>query len=118
MIAHDTRITDLLVAERQFVVGEANGPRVVGELRMLQRARVQRDRPGLLAARESDATVEPPERREPRIAQRLTDSIGRPAERGSGLGEIVLEQPRFREGGANRDLIPAAQGAGTELRRQ
>ena len=43
VLADDARVADLLVAERQLVVREADRARVVRELGVLQRAGVQRD---------------------------------------------------------------------------
>ena len=85
MVADDARVADLLVAERQLVVGEANGARIVRELGVLQRARVQRDGARLLAARERDPAVQAPERRELRVGERLAHRVGRAAERGGCL---------------------------------
>jgi len=44
MLADDGGVTDLAVAHREFVVGEADGPRVVCRLTVLQRAPVKCDR--------------------------------------------------------------------------
>ena len=45
MLAHDPRVADLFVAEGQLVMGQTDGARLVRHLGVLQRARVQRDRP-------------------------------------------------------------------------
>ena len=60
MLANDAGIADLLVAERELVVRKADGARIVRELGVLERARVQRDRARLFASRERDAAVQPP----------------------------------------------------------
>ena len=44
VLAHDARVTDLLVAQRQFVVGETDGARVVRQFGVLERSGVERDR--------------------------------------------------------------------------
>ena len=107
VVADDAGVADLLVAERQLVVGEADGARVVRELGVLQRARVQRDRARLLAARKGEAAVQPPERREARVGERLAHRVGRAAERRSGLGQVVLQQPRGCERRTHGDLVVA-----------
>ena len=85
VVADDAGVADLLVAERQLVMGEADGARVVRELGVLQRARMQRDGARLLAAREGDPAVQAPQRRELRVGDRLAHRVGRPAERRGGL---------------------------------
>ena len=91
VVAHDPGIADLFVAERQFVMGEPDRPRVVGELGMFQCPRMQRDRPRLLTASERNPAVKTPERRQPRIGNRLACRIRRATERGGSLGQVVLE---------------------------
>ena len=39
----DAGVADLLVAQRQLVMGQADGARVAGQFRELQRARVEGD---------------------------------------------------------------------------
>ena len=85
VLADDRGVADLGVAERQLVVGEADGARVVGDLRVLQRASVQGDRARLLAAGVGDAAVQTPQRREQDGRQRLADRVGRAPENGAGL---------------------------------
>lgn len=58
--------------------------------------------------------MQSPERRELRIADRLVQRIWRASERGGGLREIVLEQPRFGKHRADRERIFAGQGSGTK----
>ena len=62
MFANDARIADLLVTERELVMREADRPRFVGELGVLQGAGVQRDRAGLLAPGMGNPTVQTPQR--------------------------------------------------------
>ena len=63
VLANDAGVADLLVAEGELVVGEADGARIVRELGVLQRAGVQGDGARLFAAREGDPAVQSPERR-------------------------------------------------------
>ena len=79
MLANDARVADLLVAERELVVREADRAGVVRELGMLERARVQRDGARLFAARERDATVQPPRVRQARVRDLSRKGVGRPA---------------------------------------
>ena len=62
MLANDPRIADLLVTERELVVGQANGSRIVRELGMFQGAGMQRDCPRLLTPGMSDTAVQSPQR--------------------------------------------------------
>ena len=48
--------------------------------RVLQRAAVERDRAGLIAAHGGDAAVQPPEGREPGGGDRVAKGVGRAAE--------------------------------------
>ena len=50
MLADDSGITDLLVTERKLIMRKANGARIVRQLRMLQRTRMEGDGARLLAA--------------------------------------------------------------------
>jgi len=97
MLADDAGVADLLVAERELVVREADGPRIVRELGVLQRAGMERDRARLFTAGVRDAPVQAPQCRELRIADRLAQRVGGTSKRGRGLGEIILEQPGFGE---------------------
>src|ERR1051326_4160998 len=87
MLADDPRIADLLVAERQLVMGEADRARVVRELRVLQRAGVKRDGARLLATGVRDAPMQAPQDRQLRIANRFAKRVRRAAERGRGPRE-------------------------------
>ena len=83
--------------------------RVVGGLGLLQRAAVQRDGARLIAARGRQPAVQPPERGQAAGRDGVAEGVGRPAERGGGLVEIVLQQPRFGERRAQRQLVVARQ---------
>ena len=48
----------------------------------------------------------------------LAKRVGRAAERRGGLVEIVLQQPRFGERGANRELVFAGQRTAKQWREQ
>ncbi len=76
VLAHDGGVADLAIAERQLVVGESDGARVVGELRLLQGAAVERDRARLLAAGVSHAAVEAPQRGEEDRRDRFAKRVG------------------------------------------
>ena len=71
VIADDARVADLLVAEGQLVVRETDRAGVVRELRVLQRARVERNGARLLAAGERNASVQAPQGRELRFGNPL-----------------------------------------------
>ena len=90
VVAYDSRVADLLVAERQLVVGKADGPGVMRTFGVFQGSGVERDRSRLLTTRERHAAVEPPERRQPRIGNGIADRVGRAAECAGCLGQIVL----------------------------
>ncbi len=82
---------------------------------MLECARVQRDRAGLLAAGERDAAVQPPECRQLGVGDLLAQVSGaRPRRR--RLDEIVLEQPRLGQRGPDRELVFPGETAGAEQR--
>ena len=66
VLADDRRVADLLVAEPELVVREADRLGVVRLLRVPQRAAEQRDGARLVAFRKRDAAVKPPECREQR----------------------------------------------------
>ena len=118
VLADDRDVADLPVALPELVVREADAARVVRGLRVLQRAAVQRDRARLIAARRGQAAVQPPERREPAGGDGVAEGVGRPAERGGGLVEIVLQQPRFGERRADGELVVARQRRRAERGRQ
>ena len=106
VLAHDSGIANLLVAERELVVRKADGARVVRELGMLERPRVQRDRSRLFAAGKRDAAVQPP--RVWRAAHRKSarsacpgDGPG-PTRPGSDRPEEARLRPGLRERSAHR----------------
>ncbi len=116
VLADDAGVADLLVAERQLVVGQADGARVVGELGVLEGTRVEGDGARLLAAREGDAAVQPPQRRELAVADRLAEGVGGTPEQAGRLGEIVEQQVRVGRAARERRAHPRATA--TRLRSQ
>ena len=61
VLADDRHVADLAIALAEIEMREADGARVVRDLRLLQRAVVQRDGARLFAARKGDAAVQPPQ---------------------------------------------------------
>ena len=118
VVAHDARLPDLPVAMRELVMCEADCARIVCKFGVLERARVQRDGARLLAAGVGDAAVQPPECGQTRVADRLTDAAGWPAQSGGSLGEVVLHQPGFGQCASNRHFVLAAESRRPEQRRQ
>src|SRR5688572_28649981 len=108
MVPEDARIADLLVAERELAVGESDGARVVRELRVLERPCMQRDRARLFAPRKRQPAVQAPQPRQAGVADWFADR-GWAAESGSGLREVVLQQPGFRQRRANGDFVLAGE---------
>jgi hypothetical protein len=82
VLADDARVAHALVAHGQFVVGQANQPRIVRQLREFERTGVQGDGPRLLAALEGEPPLQSPQRREPCVGQRFLGHIGRTPECG------------------------------------
>src|SRR5437899_12656602 len=97
VLADDRDVADLLVALAELVVREADRARVVGHLGLFQRAAVERDRAGLVAARGGYAAVKAPEGRQPAGPNRLAAGVSRAAVRGTCLVDVVLHEPRSGE---------------------
>src|SRR5262245_64314008 len=64
VLANNRAVTDLAITLPEFVMGEADGARVVRRLGLFQRPAVKGDRARLIAPRRRQAPVEAPERRE------------------------------------------------------
>ena len=118
VLADDARVAHALVAHGQFVVGQANQPRIVRQLGVLERPRVQRDGARLLAALEGQASVQAPQRREPRVRQRFLGDVGRTPERGGRLRQVVLQQVGLGDSRAHRELVVAGERAGPVVGQQ
>ena len=121
VLADDRRVADLPVAERQLVVGKADGAGIVRPLGQAQGLGEKRDAAGGLAAGGGHAAVHAPEVGQPGRIGPLP-RIGRSPKCFSRLPEVVLEQPGFRQRRANPDLVLAGQpwltkGADEERRR-
>ncbi len=109
MLADDGGVAHPLVAHGQFVVGQANQPRIVRQFREFEGARVQGDRPRLLAALEREASVQAPQRGEPGIRKRLFRNVGRPSQCRGGLREVVLQQVGLGDPRPDRELVVAGE---------
>ena len=96
VLAHDGDVADLAVALAELVVGQADAARIVGDLGLLQRAAVQRDRARLIAARRRQPAVQPPQRRQAAAAERSrgTCRAGGRAPRRPGRGRPGAATPR------------------------
>src|SRR6185503_1466543 len=97
MLANDSGITNLLVTEGKLVMRQTNGARIVRQLRMLQRARMEGDGARLFAARVCDAAMQSPQGGEQRITDGLAQRIGRTSKRRRRLRQVILKEPCFRE---------------------
>ena len=109
VLTDDRDIADLAIALAQLVVSEADRARVVSGFRLLQRAAVQGDGARLIAARRRQAAVQTPERGEVAGRDRVAETVRRAAQGGSGLIEIILQQTRFGQRGADRQFGVARQ---------
>ena len=117
VLADDRHVADLRVAERQLVVGAADGARVVGDLRLLERAAMQRDRARLLAAAVRDAAVQAPQGGQQDRRDRLANGVGRTPERRARLRQIAQQQQRFGDAAPHRELVVFFEGGLEERRR-
>jgi hypothetical protein len=105
VLADDGRIAHLGITERQLVMREADGARIVRRLRLLERSAMQRDGARLFAAGVRDAAVQPPERREQHRRNRLADRVGRPAKGCAGLRDLALQQKRLGQRAPHDKLV-------------
>src|SRR5688572_17173971 len=99
-------------------MGKPDRPRIVGDLRVLQGAPVERDRARLIAAGGCQAAVQAPERGKPAGRDGVPKRVGRTAEAGGGLLQIVLQQPRLGERGTNIELVLPRHRRRAQRRRQ
>ena len=118
VLADDGGVADLPVALPELVVREPDAARIVRGFRLLQRAAVHRDRARLIAARRGEASVQPPQRRQAARRHGVAEGVGRPAERVRRLIQIVLQQRRFGEHRAERELLVAVQRRRAQRRRE
>ena len=105
VFADDGHVADLAVALAEIEVREADGARIVRDLRLFQGAVVQRDRARLLAAGKGDAAVQSPEIRVQHLRQVFAKRIRRSAKHRSGLCKIPLQEVRFSQHDPNTELV-------------
>ena len=117
VLANDGGVADLLVAEAQLVVGQADGLGIVRELGLTQRAAEQRDGARLVASGERNAAVEAPERGK-EGGGKVVARIRRPSQRRRRLRHIVAQQPGFRQRAAQADFVFALEAGGFQRLRE
>ena len=109
MLADDGHVADLAIALAEIKMREADGARVVRDLRLLQRAAVKRDGARLFAAGEGDAAVQPPQIGVQHWRQAFANGVGRAAEDGAGLCKIALQEVRFGQHDPHAQFIVPRQ---------
>ena len=109
VLANDRHLADLPIALTELIVGQPDGARVVRQLGLLERAAVERDGPGLIAARRREAPVQPPEGRQAPGRDRLAQGVRSTSEYRRGLIEIVLQQRRFGQHAADGEFLVARE---------
>jgi hypothetical protein len=109
VLADDRGVAHLPVALGQLEAGETDRARVMSGLGVFQRSSVEGNCARLIAARRREAAVQPPQCRQASSGNRVSEGIGRPAQRGRGLIEIVLEQPGLCQRRADGELVFACQ---------
>jgi len=82
MFPNNARVANLLVAQRELVVSQADRARLVSQLGMLQRAGVECNRPRLLTAREGDSSVQAPKGGKTSVGNPILKRIRGASERG------------------------------------
>ena len=118
VLAHGRGVADVAVTLAELVVRQADAAGVVRQFGLFQRAAVQRDRARLIAAHVRQPAVQPPQGRQAARRHGFAKRVGRAAEGGGGLIEIVLQEPGFGEHRPQRQLVVARQGGGFEDRGQ
>src|SRR5690349_80911 len=118
MVANNAGVADLFVTKRELVVGETNGARVVGELRVFQRPHVQRNRARLFAAGKGQTAVQAPEGCQAGVGEWFADGVRRASQRRRGLRQVVLQQPGGGQPRPNGRLVVFVEGAGAQQRRE
>src|SRR5258707_1599557 len=81
VLAHDGGVADLAVALAQLVVGKTDGAGVVRNLRLFERAAMERDSAGLVPTQRRQASMQAPERRETARGGGIGQRVGRAADR-------------------------------------
>jgi hypothetical protein len=114
VLSQDADVAHLSIAQPELEMGEADRARIVRELGLLERPGMQGDCTRLLAASHCNASVQAPQRGETRGRNVLAKRIRCSAERRSGLRQVILEQPRLGETGADRKLVLARERAGAQ----
>ena len=108
VLANNRHVADVAITEAQFVVREADGARIMRAFGLPQCLGEKRDAAGGLAARNRQAAVDAPQIGQARGVEALS-TFGRLTKRLRGLTNVVLQEPRFRQGAADLNLLIAVQ---------
>ena len=108
VFANNRHVADVAVTEAQFVVPEANSARIVRAFGLPQCLGEKRNAAGGFTARNRQAAVDPPQIGQARGVEALSP-FGRLTKRFRGLTNVVLQQPRFRQGASNLNLLVSVQ---------
>jgi len=109
MVGHRPEIADQLVAAGELEVGKTDGAEIVRDFGLFQRPSLEGDGARLIAARRREPAMQPPEVRKNGWSDRFTQRVRRASERRAGLGQVVLQQPRFGQDGTKRELVGPRQ---------
>jgi hypothetical protein len=119
VLAHNGHVADLAVTLPKIEVSQPDRAGIVRNLGLLQRAVVQGNRPGLLASGKGDPAVQAPEVGVQDLGQVFANRVGGASQHRSGLCKIPLQEVRFSQHDANRQLVVSRQrGWGAQQRGQ
>jgi hypothetical protein len=104
VLVNNRHVADMAIAEAKLVVGEPDGARIVGALRLLERLGEEGYTAGRLSACDRKATVHSPQIREPGGAQALS-AHRRRTKRFGRLTHIVLKKPSLGQRAPDLDLL-------------
>src|SRR5262245_56673345 len=79
---------------------------------------MQRDRARLIATREGEPPVQPPQGGQLAVGERVAQRVGRASKRRSGLREVILEQIRLGQRGPDGELVSAIERSGPQYRHE
>jgi hypothetical protein len=108
VLANNRHVANVAITQAQFVVGKADGARIMRALGLPQCLGEERDAAGGFTSRDRQSAVDPPQIGQAGWVEALS-SFGRLTKRLRGLTNVVLQEPRFREGASDLNLLVAVQ---------